>query len=775
MRFNFTLLLSLFSALSVAQSLPESMRITPDGRMLIIGDQPNTGLYDQSLVRRIDLTFGQGNYWTLLTNNFASKTNLPANMLVDGVPYDSVGVRFKGQTSFSNVSGQKKSFNISTDFIFPGQDVMGYETMNLNNGYQDPSFLRELFYQHQIRKHIPAAKSAYVKLYINGSNWGLYTHVQQLNKDFLKEWYMSNDGTNWRADKPPGAPGGGGGWGNGTTALNFLGTDTSLYKQYYDLKTTSRTNPWDDLVNVCDLLNNTPSANLEFVMNVAMDLDRTLWYLASEIAWTDDDSYVYKGRMDYFLHYELETGRMVPQEYDGNSAMEIPFATSWSPFYNATNANYPLLNKLLAVPSIRQRYLAHMRTILAEGFDTANAYAELAMYKNLIDTIVLNDPKKIYTYTSFNTEYNVLRNFIQTRRNFLLSNAEVAQVAPVITDAPYYTNGVEYQPPSDMQPSTVRATVTSTNGIDNVWLYYSNSIVGMFTKTLMFDDGAHDDLAAGDGIYGGSIPGFIAGSLVRYYVEAVSANTAKSVSYLPAGAEHNVFIYMVAPNTSGGPGSVVINELMASNATTVTDNAGEYDDWIELYNKDSAAVDISGYYLSDNPLNLDKWQIPAGTVIQPDDYLIIWADEDSSQGPYHANFKLSAIGEILYLLDTSLTLVDSVTWGQQTLDMGFARVPNGTGSFIIQSPTFAANNNTAGVNEMDAPVTLSVYPNPSSGILTIQSKDQKRRPVIIRNLLGQNMLEMNYAEVLTADVSNWSEGIYLVQCGSAVRKLVVRK
>jgi hypothetical protein len=775
MRFNFTILLSFLAAVSTAQSLPESMRITPDGKMLIIGDQPNTGLYDQSLVRRIDLNFGQASYWTLLTNNYASKTNLPATMIVDGVTYDSVGVRFKGQTSFSNVSGQKKSFNISADFIFPAQDVMGYETMNLNNGYQDPSFLRELFYQHQIRKHIPAAKSAYIKLYINGSNWGLYTHVQQLNKDFLEEWYLSNDGTNWRGDKPPGAPGGGGGWGNGTTALNYLGTDTNTYKQYYDLKTTSRTNPWDDLVNVCDLLNNTPSANLEFVMNMSMDLDRTLWFLASEIAWTDDDSYVYKGRMDYFLHYELETGRMVPQEYDGNSAMEIPFATSWSPFYNASNANYPLLNKLLAVPSIRQRYLAHMRTIIAEGFDTATAYADLAMYKNLIDTIVFNDPKKIYTYANFNSEYNVLRNFILTRRNYLVANTEVAQVAPVITDAPYFSNGVQYQVPADMQPSTVRATVTSTTGIDNVWLYFSNSLVGMFTKTQMFDDGAHDDVAAGDGIYGGSIPGFFAGSLVRYYVEAVSANTAKSVSYLPAGAEHNVFIYFVAPNTSASSGAVVINEIMASNATTVTDNAGEYEDWIELYNKDSVAADISGFYLSDNPLNLNKWQIPAGTVIQPNDYLIIWADEDSSQGPYHANFKLSSVAEILYLLDSSLSLVDSVTWGQQTLDMGYARVPNGTGTFVIQSPTYAANNNTVGITEIDAPVTLSVYPNPSSGTVTIQSRDPKRRPVIIRNLLGQNMLEMNYAENLTADVSNWSEGIYLVQCGTAVRKMVVKK
>ena len=64
--------------------------------------------------------------------------------------------------------------------------------------------------------------------------------------------------------------------------------------------------------------------------------------------------------MDYYLYWEVETGRMVPLEFDGNSVMDQAKVT-WTPFHNETNANYPLLNRLLAVPSIRQRYLAHYR------------------------------------------------------------------------------------------------------------------------------------------------------------------------------------------------------------------------------------------------------------------------------------------------------------------------------------------------------------------------------------------------------------------------------
>ncbi len=544
--------LSLGGVSLLAQNLPAQMRLSADGHQLITGDQAPTGLYDSATVRTIYLEFPQPNYWTLLTNNYQSKTDIPAKMTVDGEAYDSIGVRFKGQTSYSMLqNSQKKSFNLTIDYIHPDQKLMGYQTLNLNNSFQDPSFLREVFYQHQIRRHIPAAKSNFVQLYINGQNWGLYPNVQQLNKDYLKEWFFSNDGISWRADRPdaaiggggPGGPGGGGpGWGDGTAALNYLGADTAKYQTYYTLKSSGPDNPWSYLVAACDALNNTPAANLPAVLPNFLDIDRVLWHLASEIAFSDDDSYVYKGKMDYYVYYEAETGRITPLEYDGNSAMETNFA-SWSPFYNETKVNYPLLNKILAVPAWRQRYLAHLRTLIQDELDPTACAAMLDQYKTMIDALVQADPKKIYTYAEFANEVNVLKNFITTRRNYLLSNAEVKQVAPVLETAAFQNvAGEPWKQPRTGEEAVVTAKVSSTTGISAVTLYYSAELTGNFTAIAMYDDGQHHDGAAADGLFGAALPGQSAGTWVRFYVEAAAANAAKSVSYLPAGAEHDVFI-----------------------------------------------------------------------------------------------------------------------------------------------------------------------------------------------------------------------------------------
>lgn len=765
--------LVLIATSALSQNLPAEWRLTPDGRKLIIGDKAHEGIYRTDTVRSIYLTFTQPNYWTLMQNNFASKTNLAATMNMDGVTYDSVGVRFKGQTSYSGTgTSQKKSFNIEIDWIHDNQSVEGFKTFNLNNCYQDESFMREFFYLHCIKNHIPAAKVAYTKLYINGANWGLYPSVQQLNKVFLKEWYLSNDGTHWRCDRPPGSPGMGGGWGDGTTALNYLGPDTNTYKTYYDLKSTDKVNPWTDLVTTCFYLNQTSIANLPSVIPTYLDVDRTLWFLASEVLFSDDDSYIYKGKMDYYAHWEKETGRMVPHEYDGNSVME-PSRQNWSPFYNETNANYPLMNKLFQVPQYRQRYLAHLRTLINEFFTVSSANAIIDQYKAMIDTMVQNDPKKLYTYTAFNNEIAALKSFISGRRNFLLSNAEVAQPAPTITDAAYWVNGIQWAQPSSTDDVTVRATISFPTGVFGVKLYYANGLVGNFTAVDMFDDGAHDDGAAGDGVYGGTIPAAAAGSWIRFYIEATANNTAKSVKYEPEGAEHNVYIYIINP-ISSNDNDVVINELMASNSTTMQDPNGEYDDWIELYNNSNQPKDISGFFLTDNPTNLDKWEFPANTVIPPGGYFIIWADEDSSQGAYHCNFKLSATGEQLWLLNAAQEIVDTVSWGQQVTDMGYARVPNGTGPFIIQQPTFSYNNNLTGIAELTHEIEMELYPNPARDYVRINlNQTQNDLKLEISNISGQIVYSITAKNKMAINTAAWDAGVYFIRYGNINKRLVV--
>lgn len=580
------------------QNLPKEYYLSVDKHILHIGGQPSTGFYDETKVQQINLQFSQPNYWTQLTNNYASKTDLASTMTVNGVKYESVGVRFKGQTSYQGTrNSDKKSFNISTDFIKTDQKVAGYKTFNLNNSYQDPSFMREVFYYHQLRRHTPAAKASYVHLYINGQDWGLYQSIQQLNKDFLKEWFLSNDGSNWRCEPPSGSTGGGmmmgGGFGNGTSALNYFDDDTTTYKKYYTLKSSDQKLPWKDLPAVCKALNKTEIAKLEEEVSKYLDIDRTLWHIASEVLFSDDDSYINKGGMDYYLYQDAETGRFMTLDYDGNSVMSPNFAT-WSPFYNETKVNFPLLNRLLAVPTVRQRYLAHLRTLINETFDEKSAFATIDKYAAFVDSLVQKDPKKLSTYAQFQAEIPRLKSFITTRRNFLLNHTEVKEIGPTLSETAHYVANTIWQNPTADQPVTVRTKVASPTGVSRATLHYGTGYYGRFTQIEMFDDGKHEDGAANDGLFGAQIPKQNMGAWVRYYVEIAANNAAKSVSYAPAGAEHDVYVYQVAGQ--GNPGNPTLPPVITSieeidtNTLTVAPNPANHTVTIKVEGKSQASV-----------------------------------------------------------------------------------------------------------------------------------------------------------------------------------------
>jgi hypothetical protein len=144
--------------------------------------------------------------------------------------------------------------------------------------------------------------------------------------------------------------------------------------------------------------------------------------------------------------------------------------------------------------------------------------------------------------------------------------------------------------------------------------------------------------------------------------------------------------------------SVVINEFQAQNSHTLADEFSEYDDWIELYNPSGQAVDVGGLYLTDDLQNPTPWQIPTGrpdlTIIQPNGYLLIWADSQTDQGPLHASFKLQASGEAigLYAHD-GVTRIDSVVFQAQQIDQSDARIPDGGPSWqVVDRPTPGRSN-----------------------------------------------------------------------------------
>ena len=770
------LLFFLFPCLLAAQSLPLEVNLTEDGR-LTHGGNITEGFYKTADVHKLEITLTEPDWFDLLDGpggpgGNAGETLIGVLTFNDDLVLDSVLVSIKGQTSDRQNNSEKKSFKIEIDEILD-QDLMGYDNLNLNCAFQDHSSMREVLYYDISRAFAPALKGSFVDLYINGQYWGPYNNIQQIEGRYIQEWFTDNDGTRWRAVAPddvgggggPGGPGGpGGAFGTGVSTLNYNGPDSTDYNENYTLKKTSKDDPWEDLIAVCYDLNNLPIEDLYDGLKHSLDIDRTMWFLAQEAVFADDDSYLHKGGMDYYVYWDNATNRLMPLEVDGNSVLASNNIT-WSPFYHETDDRFPLLSRLLQNTEVRQRYLAHLRTVLDLYFIEEDVHDRIDEFAAILDQRVQDDPKKIYSYTQFVNGVESLKELISDRISFLQDHNEINRQGVDIANAIMETAAGDGLPPQ----SGEEAQVTVEVGADaqRVMLYYGLGLDGVFERIQMYDDGVHGDQAAGDNIYGAFIPAHQSGTYVRYYIEAIKDDEFSTASYLPRGAEHDVYVYRVEP--SGVPSeNVVINEFMADNEASIADAAGEYDDWIELYNKGTEAIDLTGYFMSDNEGEITKWPFPDGTMIGPDEYLIIWADEDEDQvssTELHADFKISAGGEELLLVNAEMEIIDVIYFGEQEEDATFARIPNGTGAFAASEPTFNANN--------DGPTSTSfivddqrlfISPNPASSNFGISLEGEfiEGLELTLFNAAGQIRLQQQVNTNTQIDVADLESGTYFI-------------
>jgi hypothetical protein len=308
---------------------------------------------------------------------------------------------------------------------------------------------------------------------------------------------------------------------------------------------------------------------------------------------------------------------------------------------------------------------------------------------------------------------------------------------------------------------------------DEAYLACRKGYSGSFEFVEMFDDGAHNDGSAGDGVFGISRVVFNAG--LQYYFYAENEDAA---AFFPQRAANDFFTLSVS-------GSLVINEFLADNETTIADQDGEYDDWIEIYNNESQAINLGGYYLSDDLAAPDAWMFP-DTIIEAGGYVVVWADKDEDQEGLHADIKLSKEGEAVILSNANLEVVDMIEFGAQQTDISTGRYENGTGEFISMTPTFGAENHNGiiGINESFSDISdIIVMPNPFSDKLTVvvDLVEASSVSMHMHSVGGQTirMEECTYPcgrNSITLDTSSLNKGIWIltVRCNDAVmtRKVV---
>ncbi len=430
---------------------------------------PDAPLYAMDALRTFFLEFENADWEKELADFKNTDVEVPAKVTVDGKTYRDVGVHFRGMSSFGMVGeGRKRSLNLSFDFADGDQQIAGYRTLNLLNSHEDPTFLRLVLFNQIARDYLPAPKANFARVVINGESWGLYVSAQQFNRDFVKEWYGTTKGARWKVPGSPGARG----------SLAYLGEDAEQYKRIYEIKTKDDAKSWTDLIHLCKVLNETPADKLEEALAPILDVDGALKFLALDIALINNDGYWIR-TSDYSI-YEDEKGRFHILPSDANETFAMPGGPGFGrspggpgrpgpaggpegpgsggaggppgreggsringveldPLRMAEDATRPLISKLLAVPSLRARYLGYVRDIAEKHLEWSKLGPVARQYHSLIAAEVEADTRKLDSTEDFKKglEENIqnaggfgprqtisLKNFAEQRRAYLLKQTE---------------------------------------------------------------------------------------------------------------------------------------------------------------------------------------------------------------------------------------------------------------------------------------------------------------------------------------------------------------
>lgn len=239
--------------------------------------------------------------------------------------------------------------------------------------------------------------------------------------------------------------------------------------------------------------------------------------------------------------------------------------------------------------------------------------------------------------------------------------------------------------PSIDQMVTIKAELISNTNISTVKLFYRLNSAS-FTSVPMNLSGT---------LYQATIPAANGLGKMEYYVEVTGTNN--KLSYSPAVAPSKTHSYLL--NADALP-ELVINEFMAFNTSCCPDNDSgtpEFDDWIEIYNKGTVAINIAGMYLSDNKANPFQHKIPTDnatlTTIPPGGYLILWADNTQGQGPLHLEFALANAGEDVALFYIDGRMIDSYSFPAQNENTSMGRTTDGAATWkAFSTPTPGKTN-----------------------------------------------------------------------------------
>jgi len=247
--------------------------------------------------------------------------------------------------------------------------------------------------------------------------------------------------------------------------------------------------------------------------------------------------------------------------------------------------------------------------------------------------------------------------------------------------------------------------------------------------------------------------------------------------------------------------TIIVNEFMAENENCCDDGNGENEDFIELNNYGMEAIDIGGFYFTDDLSDSTQYQITdssaSETTIDAGGFLVIWADKDPEQGPLHVDFKLSSSGEDIGIYDPNGNAIIEMSFSSQSEDTSYGRYPDGSDTWQLMNPTpgmpntqeLSLNNNLVIPDQYIVhqnypnpfnPITNLRYDLPENGYVKITIYDMFGRKV---KTLVNHTQDAGYKSIIWDATNDYgkpvSTGIYLYQIQTSdfvqTKKMVLLK
>lgn len=459
---------------------------------------------------------------------------------LNGQRFDSVGIRFKGNSSFFRTSKQtlkKLPFNIKLDYKKKNQRLADkYNAIKLSNAFLDPSFIRDPLGYEVVRSYMPAPQCNFARLNVNGEPYGLYVNTESIDLSFLKKHFGYNGGHIVKCDpdqwqkirSQSGCPKG------ENASLTYLNDSPGCYNAFYEVDDEAA---WKSLINLIKVLNKKP-AEIESVL----DVDQTLWMLALNNAMVNLDSYNGSLSHNYYLWFD-SVNVAHPLIWDLNMCfggwrrnysfeeMKDAELINYQPLAEIENARRPLISKLLKNPYYRKIYLAHLRTINNDWLKSGKLDQRAVALMKEIDPLVQQDKQKLYSYDDFKNALDKtmvdgpdhiigIRELMSKRAVFLEKHPLMNKEQPVLSSPAHAKVG---------DNMILHVTLKNATG---GYAHYRREAMFAFTRIPLFDDGTHGDATAGDGIFSAEVN---ASEVSQYYF---SAENAEAGATLPERASY---------------------------------------------------------------------------------------------------------------------------------------------------------------------------------------------------------------------------------------------